>query len=121
MSRGNRGRPAPHPQLLRLSGKPRLTAVDAIASALVGNPWQPVTQPAIPVAREARLRPGTRSLATRHADRNAAAASWNRRTICATAVSAHIALYGLPVNPVLVTIAAEVISCLAGVPGPGSA
>ncbi len=36
-----------------------LSALDAIASALAGKPWLPATQPASPVAREARLRPGT--------------------------------------------------------------
>jgi transposase len=35
-----------------------LTALDAITSALAGKPWLPATQPAIPVAREARLRSG---------------------------------------------------------------
>ncbi len=35
-----------------------LTALDAIASALAGKPWLPATQPAIPAAREVRLRPG---------------------------------------------------------------
>ncbi len=35
-----------------------LTALDAIASALAGKPWLPATQPAIPAAREVKLRPG---------------------------------------------------------------
>jgi transposase len=34
------------------------TALDAITSALAGKPWLPATQPAIPAAPEARLRPG---------------------------------------------------------------
>jgi len=35
-----------------------LTALDAITSALAGKPWLPATQPAIPAAREVKLRPG---------------------------------------------------------------
>ena len=35
-----------------------LTALDAITSALAGQPWLPATQPAIPAAPEAKLRPG---------------------------------------------------------------